>query len=34
MKYVLLFCAEGDAIERFSRLSPEELAAQEKRVGE
>src|SRR2546429_9453901 len=34
MKYVLLFCAEGDAIDRFSRMTPEELAAQEKRVGE
>ena len=33
MKYVLLFCAEGDDVRRFDNLSPEELADQMARVG-
>ncbi len=33
MKYVLLFCAEGDDIARFAALTPEQLADQNARVG-
>jgi len=33
MKYVLLFCAEGEDIARFETLTPEQLADQHARVG-
>ena len=33
MKYVLLFCAEGDDVHRFEALTEEERQAQLARVG-
>src|SRR3954452_4175985 len=33
MKYVLLFCADGDDTARFARMSDEDRAAQYSRVG-
>jgi hypothetical protein len=33
LKYVLMFCAEGDDIGRFDAMSPEEQADQYERVG-
>jgi hypothetical protein len=33
MKYVLLFCAEGDDIAKFASQTPEQLADQHARVG-
>jgi hypothetical protein len=33
LKYVLMFCAEGDDVSRFEAMSPEEQADQYQRVG-
>jgi hypothetical protein len=33
LKYVLMFCADGDDVGRFAAMSPEQLAAQYEQVG-
>jgi len=33
MRYVLMFCAEGDDIARYAAMSPDEVAAQYAKVG-